>query len=231
MKTVQATTAAGQLAHTVSSLQKGECTVIGFLGVDADNVSVSVTEGDSVTLLPDIKINQLERMKWYFNGIRIAQIIGNQSKICTDVHCPERFRGRLQLDHQTGSLTITNITITDSGDYEVKIINGSIEERFNVSVLGVSAAERDNMKRKSVKEGQSVTLDPGLKNPNDVMTWYFHGTLMNGSGRSWVVSGIIIGCVVLAALSAVVAIYYRFLIYKKDMEQNMKGRLLDEGRV
>uniref|UniRef100_A0A8C1RN11 Immunoglobulin domain-containing protein n=1 Tax=Cyprinus carpio TaxID=7962 RepID=A0A8C1RN11_CYPCA len=155
-------------------------TVTSFLGVDADNVSVSVTEGDSVTLLPDVKINQLERMKWYFDDIRIAQIIGNQSKICTDVHCPERFRGRLQLDHQTGSLNITNITITDSGLYEVKIINGSIEERFNVSVLGVSAAERDKMKIKSVKEGKSVTLGtPGLKNPNDVMTWYFHGTLMN----------------------------------------------------
>ncbi len=49
-----------------------------------------------------------------------------------------------------------------------------------VCVSGVSAHEPNEMKRKSVKEGESVTLEPGVpKNPNDVMTWYFHGTLMN----------------------------------------------------
>ncbi len=31
------------------------------------------------------------------------------------------------------------------------------------------------MKRKSVKEGESVTLDPGvIKNPNDLMAWHFN---------------------------------------------------------
>ncbi len=31
------------------------------------------------------------------------------------------------------------------------------------------------MKRKSVKEGESVTLDPGvMKNPNDLMMWHFN---------------------------------------------------------
>ncbi|XP_058617064.1 uncharacterized protein LOC131530677 isoform X1 [Onychostoma macrolepis] len=149
----------------------------GFLSVDADNVSVSVMEGDSVTLLTHVKINQQERMKWYFNGVRIAQIIDNKRKICTDDQCDERFRDRLQLDHQTGSLTITNTRTTHSGLYKLLSSSSSIEVIFSVSVHGVRD-EQHEKKRKSVKEGESVTLDPGVtKKPNYVM-WYFHGTLI-----------------------------------------------------
>ncbi|CAM4659620.1 unnamed protein product [Leuciscus chuanchicus] len=136
-------------------------------------------EGDSVTLHTGVKTNQEDRIKWYFNGTRIAHIIGDLSDACTDDQCPERFRDRLKLDHQTGSLTITNTRTTDSGEYllEMVIIRDSLTSQniFSVSVNGVSAAERDEMKRKSVKEGESVTLDPGVtKNTNDSLTWYYN---------------------------------------------------------
>ncbi|XP_052445350.1 uncharacterized protein LOC127987096 [Carassius gibelio] len=153
----------------------------GVSGVEAD---VSVMEGDSVTLLTGIKKKQEDRIRWYCNDTRIAQINGDPSKTCTDVQCnegTERFRDRLKLDHQTGSLTIRNITNTDSGLYQLKIFssNSISEKTFRLSVRGVSAAERDKMKRKSVKEGESVTLDPGvIKQRNHVMTWYFNDTLI-----------------------------------------------------
>ncbi|XP_077081458.1 uncharacterized protein LOC143735238 isoform X2 [Siphateles boraxobius] len=156
----------------------------GLFAAVTDNMSVFVMEGDSVTLNTDLKKNQQDRINWYYNDIRIAQINGDPSKTCTDVQCkggPERFRGRLKLDHQTGSLTITNITNTDSGDYKRLITRGNIdsEKIFSVSVQDVSAAEREKMKRKSVKEGESVNLDPVVtKNPNDLMTWHFDDTLI-----------------------------------------------------
>ncbi|XP_077081410.1 uncharacterized protein LOC143735213 isoform X2 [Siphateles boraxobius] len=149
----------------------------GVFGVESDKVSVM--EGDSVTLYTGVKTNQQEDIKWYFNDIRIADINGDLNKTCTDVQCNEgneRFRNRLKLDHQTGSLTIRNINTIDSGVYELKIISSRISGKiFNVSVHGVSAAERDKVKRKSVKEGESVTLyHVVIRKPSDVMLWYFN---------------------------------------------------------
>ncbi|XP_058617392.1 uncharacterized protein LOC131530901 isoform X2 [Onychostoma macrolepis] len=130
-------------------------------------------EGDSVTLNTDVETNHEDRIMWYFNDSRIAQIIGNQSKICTDAECPERFRDSLKLDHQTASLTITNINTTDSGAYHLQINNRNHEKMFNVAVHDAPATVRDEMK--SVQEGESVTLDPGvINNPNHLVMWLFN---------------------------------------------------------
>uniref|UniRef100_A0A673K2K5 Uncharacterized LOC107727406 n=1 Tax=Sinocyclocheilus rhinocerous TaxID=307959 RepID=A0A673K2K5_9TELE len=130
----------------------------GVSGVYRERVSVSVMEGDSVTLHTVVQTNQQEDIKWYFSGTRIAEISGDLSKICTDVQCnegTERFRDRLKLDNQTGSLTITNIRTTDSGLYKLS---------FN---------------EYEMKEGESVTLDPGVtKHPNDLLTWFFNEILV-----------------------------------------------------
>ncbi|KAI2650653.1 Obscurin [Labeo rohita] len=146
--------------------------------VDAERVSVM--EGDTVTIYTGVKTNQQEEMRWYFNDIRIAQITKDLSFICTDVQCKysdARFRDRLKLDHHTGSLTITNTGTTDSGLYHNQVISGSRVNHtiFSVTVYEVPAAERDEMKIKSVKESDSVTLYTSvMKNPNDLMTWYFN---------------------------------------------------------
>ncbi len=100
-------------------------------------------EGDSVTLHTGVKTNQQETIKWYFNDARIAQMTGDLSYICIDVQCnggTERFRDRMNLENQTGSLTIMNITNTDSGVYRLRISssNSITEKIFNVAVYGKS---------------------------------------------------------------------------------------------
>ncbi|XP_048037417.1 uncharacterized protein LOC125262634 [Megalobrama amblycephala] len=149
--------------------------------VYSDRESVSVNEGDSVTLNTGVQTKHQEDIKWYFNGILIAQINGDQSKICTDVQCnngTERFRDRLKLDHQTGSLTITNITNTDSGDYELLLFSSSnTESVFKVTVRGVSADEEYKMKTISVIRGEYVILDPD-EDLKDEMMWYFNDNII-----------------------------------------------------
>ncbi len=115
----------------------------GVFSVGADGLSAFVMEGDSVDLHTNVETQQQEYIKWYFKDTRIAQMTGDLSFICTDVQCnegTERFRDRLKLDHQTGSLTIMNTRTTDSGLYTLQIssISYSSEKTFNVTTHGES---------------------------------------------------------------------------------------------
>ncbi|XP_026105522.1 muscle M-line assembly protein unc-89-like [Carassius auratus] len=161
--------------------------VYGFSGVGSDGVSAFVMEEDSVTLYTGVEIHQQKGVRWFNNDSLIAVNVGDLSYICTDVQCDkgsERFRDRLKLDNQTGSLTIMNITTSDYGLYDLEIIGSNADNKrtvsktFKVAQPGVSAAQRDEVKRKSVKEGESVTLDTRvIKNPN-LIKWYFNDILI-----------------------------------------------------
>ncbi len=100
----------------------------------------SVKEGESVTLDPGEIKNLNDVMTWYFNDTLIDKITGDPIKTCTDVQCnegTERFRDRLKLDNQTGSLTITNTRITDSGLYSLQINSSSFSISRILTVLTV----------------------------------------------------------------------------------------------
>ncbi len=85
--------------------------------------SVSVTEGESVTLNTDLtETYEGANILWKFGAEQsmIAEISRAYGIFTSDV--PDgRFRDRLKLDRQTGSLTITNITTKHAGLYEVQI--------------------------------------------------------------------------------------------------------------
>ncbi len=96
-----------------------------------------MAEGDSVTLQSDAtEIHEDEDILWYFGDKKsVIAKINRETK--TDNGTDERFRDRLKLDDQTGSLTITNITIEHAGCYEVQISGAKLKSKtFSVSVYG-----------------------------------------------------------------------------------------------
>jgi len=102
---------------------------------DVDAVkSVSVTEGDSVTLKPGV-VPLRDKILWRFGdqGVLIALIDAGQISLYEG---PDgRFKDRLKLD-LTGSLTITHTRTSDSGPYDVNIKGGAGDQvsKFKLTV-------------------------------------------------------------------------------------------------
>ncbi len=100
--------------------------------------SVSVLEGDSVTLDSGFtEMTDEDLILWRFGteNTLIAQInvMAGSMTVYDDV-LDERFRDRLKLDDQTGSLTITNTTTEHTGLY--KLQTNSVSKSFSLSVYG-----------------------------------------------------------------------------------------------
>ncbi|XP_067271110.1 uncharacterized protein [Pseudorasbora parva] len=106
--------------------------------VETDGVkSLSVTEGESVTLPNGAEMNKHDLMLWRFGdkGLLLAKI-DLETKETSLNDDDERFRDRLKLD-QTGSLTITNTRTTDSGLYELQIRGTESLQQFLLSVEAI----------------------------------------------------------------------------------------------
>ncbi|KAA0712036.1 hypothetical protein E1301_Tti012771 [Triplophysa tibetana] len=96
---------------------------------------VSMMEGESFTLnTVDAFMQRPEIIKWEFGHKCIAELTGKRPDVVLDKD--ERFTDRLKMDHQTGSLTVTNTRTTDSGLYTLKINSEDSEWKFSVTVRG-----------------------------------------------------------------------------------------------
>ncbi|KAK7136757.1 hypothetical protein R3I93_016957 [Phoxinus phoxinus] len=149
--------------------------VDGVFGVDV-KVSLSVMEGDSVTLKPHTEIPEEDSAQWWFGDNIIAQMNKAAGHFSTSKGDDVGFKDRLNLDNQTGYLTITNITNDHTGLYKLKIKTTTEKSKtFSVTVHG-------NMTTVSVKEGESITLDTGLVEIKgyDLIMWKFKNQLIAG---------------------------------------------------
>ncbi|XP_026115692.1 uncharacterized protein LOC113094206 [Carassius auratus] len=114
--------------------------LLGVFGAETQ----SVMEGDSVTLNSDLTEICADDVSWSYrdtNSIKLAKI-NRQAKTSFISDVPdERFRDRLKLDDQTGSLTITNITTEHTGVYQLEIDGAKlISKTFSVSVYAPDGA-------------------------------------------------------------------------------------------
>ncbi|XP_051550934.1 uncharacterized protein LOC127439006 [Myxocyprinus asiaticus] len=163
--------------------------VIGVFGVDTDKVkSVSVIEGDSVTLHTDAtEILRENLIMWTFgpDGIAIGKINREARKSYTYDGADEEFRGRLLLNFQTGDLTIENIRTEHGGLY--KLTNSSTQtplKIFKVTVyarLPIPVITTDSSLNSSSSESSSkCVLVCSVVNVTQVtLSWYKGNSLFS----------------------------------------------------
>ncbi|XP_067271618.1 muscle M-line assembly protein unc-89-like [Pseudorasbora parva] len=130
--------------------------------------TMTVIAGEDVPLPSSTFIEVDEIVHWLFNDETIA--IGMNKDINLTSYPFERFRNRLQLDHQTGSLTIKNTRTSDTGKYHLKLLRSGIERKFTVTV-----SEREI----PVEEGEPLTLNPDTDiQRDDLILWMCGGNLI-----------------------------------------------------
>ncbi|KAL0154415.1 hypothetical protein M9458_050264, partial [Cirrhinus mrigala] len=114
-----------QISHSSGTLIRKFNVTVSETASDAGKAeikSMSLIEGNPVTLQTDVpQLYGDELIVWRFGdeGKLIAKV--DIEAKSSPLYYDERFRDRLQLDHQTGYLTITNTRTTDSGLYTVGI--------------------------------------------------------------------------------------------------------------
>ncbi|XP_073717536.1 uncharacterized protein [Misgurnus anguillicaudatus] len=147
-------------------------------------------EGDFVPLHTDItEIQRDQQILWtILCGSSEISIAGMRNLSIDMYNSVERFGDRLNLNSQTGSLTITNITITHTGLYKLQIINGrrTLYKRFNVTVyacLPIPVITRVNNSSNCSSSRLNCSLLCSVMNQRDVrdvsLSWYKGNSLLS----------------------------------------------------
>uniref|UniRef100_A0A8C1PY35 Ig-like domain-containing protein n=1 Tax=Cyprinus carpio TaxID=7962 RepID=A0A8C1PY35_CYPCA len=151
--------------------------------------SVSVTEGDSVTLNTAVtEVQRDDQILWMFGPkeTRIAEIY----KHVTDMFSSnETFGNRLQLNSSTGSLIIRNIRSTDSGLYKLQIRSnrGNSDKTFNVTVYAhlpvpVISSNSSQCSSSSSSSQQNCSLVCSVLNVGHVTLSWYKGNSLSSCG-------------------------------------------------
>ncbi|KAI2650558.1 CD48 antigen [Labeo rohita] len=160
-------------------------------GADAGaGKSIPVMEGDSVTLKTKLKVQGDDQILWMFevnnSDTRIAEIY----KLVISIYdSNEIFKNRLQIDNQTGSLTIRNIRTEHTGLYKLQILTKEkvtyrifsviMHARLPVHVISSNSSSCSSSSS-SGSSNENCSLVCSVVNVSDVsLSWYKGNSLLS----------------------------------------------------
>ncbi|XP_026092445.1 SLAM family member 5-like [Carassius auratus] len=148
----------------------------------------TVMEGDVLTLHTGAtQLHKNTETLWFYKSDSLATRIAQMNKENGFTDYENKLAGRLHLDQESGSLTIRNITRSDSGVYEVSLTNGlDISERkIRVDVYApVSVPVIVHRSTGCLKQPEETedfcSVFCSVKNDRDVsISWYKGGEIVN----------------------------------------------------
>ncbi|XP_042569889.1 uncharacterized protein LOC109104607 [Cyprinus carpio] len=148
----------------------------------------TVMEGDVLTLHTGAtQLHKNSETIWFYKSDSLATRIAQMNEENVFTHYENKLADRLQLDQESGSLTIWNISSSDSGVYEVSLTNGlDISERkirvdvyAPVSVPAIMHLSTGTLKQPRATE-DFCSVFCSVKNDRDVsISWYKGSEIMN----------------------------------------------------
>ncbi|XP_035516523.1 hepatocyte cell adhesion molecule-like [Morone saxatilis] len=150
--------------------------LLGCVWADEEKEAVKAREGAFVTLKTgETTRHSNAQVVWTFGpeepNVRIAYAKEREVKDDYDEH----FRDRLQLDEQTGSLTITQLRINDSGVYMFQSISNNIlSQRFHLKVYSSVSSPSIKLIESLINTScSSVTVECLVENSRELaLSWY-----------------------------------------------------------
>ncbi|XP_073699667.1 SLAM family member 5-like [Garra rufa] len=140
-------------------------------------------EGDSVTLKTNVtEISKGDDIQWKYGSEN--SVIATMTKSKQNVQHNDadgRFKDRLKLDSQTGSLTITNITTQHAGYYQLEINGANIKiKTYNVSVYARLPVPVISSNSSQCPSSSNCSLLCSVVNVSDVtLSWYKGNSLLS----------------------------------------------------
>ncbi|XP_073700168.1 uncharacterized protein [Garra rufa] len=133
-----------------------------FICCESGPKTVSAMVGECFILITDFNIERDERVQWSFQGKTLA--VGMNGDISKTSYGDVQFKGRLELHHLTGSLTIKNTRTSDTGVYQLKFVTKCGKKicwEFKVTVsdsVGNQVNQSDKRRGSYLKENADNSL-------------------------------------------------------------------------
>ncbi|XP_042615252.1 uncharacterized protein LOC122145538 isoform X1 [Cyprinus carpio] len=159
--------------------QESRCSILGVLlvfflqGSCADpDVEVHKAVGDSLELIADYPKKDLE-VQWKYNMITFAEYRNDDFQKVKS----ELFNNRLKMNENDISVTVTELTLQDSGRFVIVAVSKSEQYKTKVSVLHVhgSCADPDVEVHKAV--GDSLELIADYPKKDLEVQWIYNDTI------------------------------------------------------
>ncbi|KAK7136665.1 hypothetical protein R3I93_016876 [Phoxinus phoxinus] len=197
--------------------------VDGVFG-DASGLNlVSVMEGKSVPLHTGVTKQDRDKMLWYFNDTLIAQINGEAKTSCLYDGEGGRFRDIVEVDYQTGSLTITHITSEHAGRYEANFIPSS--SGTSQSLNRNSKCDSTKIIRKTSNIGDTIqTFIVSVSPPDKISDELDEMGKKHDSDRSSVL--ITVSVALMCAVAVLMSVAFGVVCYRRRMSKNGKYNLI-----